>query len=139
GVFRPSGKPALQWSASCGTSAHVDREFDRAVRQALLGERMALSTGFEFSLFASIGLQKSIELLWLTPSAVVVVELQRALRRVADEGVPPTGQLHGQPLHTAAEELDLTVRRWRPSQSLTSGRDGRRIADLRLNRNNVGQ
>ena len=78
-----------------GTS-HIDREFDAAVGELLLGAAIAPASGFDFGLLHGVCLQKRIEVLLLTPTPAVVVVLDLAVFQLADSRVSPIGQLDGQ-------------------------------------------
>src|SRR5438045_3713876 len=117
----------------------MNSQLDRAIRQRLLGDRVPCSSGFDLGFFTGIRLQKSIELLLLAPGAAVVIEFQRASRHIAHHRVMPAWQLNRQAFDRAAKELHgLVSWLWQP-KPLTGGQNSRRVANLRLNRYNMGQ
>lgn len=70
-------------------TSHMNGDLDTAVGQCLFAGRMPLTSGFESGLLDSVGLQEAVQLLLCAPPPFVVVEVEGAGVRVADDRVPP--------------------------------------------------
>ena len=84
---------------------NLDGELDGAVGQRSFGNGVVLLPGLDLGLLDRIGLEKLIQATLVAPPAVEVVVMQLACGKVADNGINPVGQSHGQAFHLAAEEF----------------------------------
>lgn len=111
---------------------HSDGDFDRAIRQLLLGKAMPFATGFELGSLDGVGLQELPQMLLRAPVAVVVVIAQLPGLQLTDNWVAPVGQLHTQPSSFSGKEVVLSGDRLRDLQTGAGSTYGRCISDFRL-------
>ena len=72
----------------------LDSEFDGTVGQRLFGDRVSLLAGFELSSLHRIRLQEAVKLVLRAPAPLVIIELDRSLRSINDNGVSPAGEIN---------------------------------------------
>src|SRR5882724_1522577 len=99
---------------------------------------MTLAPGLYLRLLTGIRLHETIQFLLVAPNAAVVVELQRAAGDIADDRIMPAGQLDSQSFSRRAEELDRPADWRRQTKPQAGGSHRRWVADLGLDRDNVG-
>ena len=105
----------------------------------LLGDLVPLLTSFDLSFFNGIRLEELVKFDRVAPVAVEVVVLQFSAGDVAEDRKSPAGQLHCQAGHGVAEQFDGALRRLRQLQPLAGSLNGHRIANLRLNLDDMTQ
>ena len=80
--------------------------------------------------FDGVRLQERVQLALVAPVALEVVEVQLAGVGVADDRIPPLGQLHGQAGGGAGEQSVGALDGLRQAQTLARGTHGSRVTDL---------
>lgn len=71
----------------------MDDKLNRAIRERLLGDRVAFFTSFDLGFLYAVHLEQSIQFGLLAPSAVVIVEGHLSRGQIEDYGVSPARQL----------------------------------------------
>jgi hypothetical protein len=123
--------------SSCGTSGDLDGEFDRTVRQLLLGDGMAAFASFQRGTLDGVCLLETVELDLIAPSATKSIELDAAVLNVADGGIAPTWQLDGEPSRRGAEQLYGSLHWARQTEPPASCADCDCVPDFRFDLYNV--
>jgi hypothetical protein len=100
---------------------------------------MAPASGLSAGSFDGISLQEPVEVLFFTPAASEVVELQLAGGQIGDDGIDPLWQLHSQASGVAAEELDGALHGLGKAQPPAGRQNGGRVSNLGTDRYDVGQ
>ena len=105
----------------------------------LLGNAVAVPTGFDFGPFNSVTLQEPVELFLLPSVPLKVVELNLAGIELADRGVSPAGELESEARSLAAKEPSGPLHRLRQAQPPAGSANCLGIPDLGLDLNDMGQ
>lgn len=125
----------MVWPSGCLS----DLDLDAAIRELLLADLAALSSCFDFCFLDRVTLQQPVEMDLGAPGAVVIVELGFAGCDVNDDRIQPIRKLHEQAGNLPTVEFGRASDRRRQPQPTACRCDRGRIAQFRLNGNDVAQ
>ena len=112
-------------------------DFDRAVGEHLLDCGMSLFARFQFGPFHGVSLKKLMEMPLVSPAAAIVIEVQLRLVDIANDRIAPVGKLYLPAGGGYRKQHGGPEDRHRQVQSVAGEFNGRWIADLGFDRNNL--